>query len=360
MEHGTPITAGQDPLIGEMCREAFRKIIPLSVTVELTLQCNLRCVHCYNFDRDKPLPVSKDQLAFEDWQRVFRELREAGTLFLNLTGGEAMAHPRFWDLLDEAAANRFAVTILTNGTFLAPQITKRLAAHPAVTAVSISLYGTTEDTHRAITQGTIPLSRVMEGVERLRDLDVCVHLKWILMKGNAHETEAFIEKAEQLGVPYNIDSTITGRYDGEKNSLATRVEIDTLEKLYRGPLRSHLVKRELKSEPAADEFRCNCARGNAAIFSNGDVTSCIAVPLPAGNVLRQSFGEIWKSSPVFQQIRNYKPGDYTDCAPCEIRAWCRRSPGPPTVLHGEYTGIDPWVCEEAGTLRKIMEDPNGS
>ncbi len=354
MEHGTPITADQDPLIREMCVEAWNKIIPLSVTVELTLQCNLRCVHCYNFDREKPIPVPSTQLSFEDWQRVFLELKESGTLFLNLTGGEAMAHPRFWDLMDEAAKNRFAVTLLTNGTYLVPKVTERLAAHPALTAVSISLYGTTEETHRSITQGKVPLQRVLDGLNRLREFDVPVQLKWILMKGNAHETGAFLELAGRLDLPCKIDSTITSRYDGEKNSLATRVEIDTLEKLYRGPLRSQLRKNE------SGDFKCNCARGNAAIFSNGDVTSCIAVPLPAGNVLRQSFGEIWKTSPVFERIRNLELEDFPHCAPCGIRAWCRRNPGPPTALHGDYTGIDPWVCEEAETIRKIMADSTGS
>ena len=46
---------------------ATEKCIPLTVTLELTLRCNLRCVHCYNFDRDLPyLPLKKREEELSD------------------------------------------------------------------------------------------------------------------------------------------------------------------------------------------------------------------------------------------------------------------------------------------------------
>ena len=33
---------------------AYDACIPLHVSLELTLRCNIRCTHCYNFDRDQP------------------------------------------------------------------------------------------------------------------------------------------------------------------------------------------------------------------------------------------------------------------------------------------------------------------
>ena len=35
---------------------AHDNLVPLNVSLEITLACNIRCVHCYNFDRDLPLP----------------------------------------------------------------------------------------------------------------------------------------------------------------------------------------------------------------------------------------------------------------------------------------------------------------
>ena len=79
-------------------------------------------------------------------------------------------------------------------------------------------------------------------------------------------------------------------------SLATRVDVETLEALYREPLRALIQPGP--SSPTDDEFKCNCARGNAAVSSTGEVYPCIATPLRAGNIRERSFVEIWNESPV--------------------------------------------------------------
>lgn len=333
-------------VVGALSREAYKSCIPLNVSLELTLACNLKCVHCYNFDRDQPR--KSDELSFDDWRRVMRELREEGTLFLNFTGGEAMAYPRFWDLLAYAAELRFAVTVLTNGTLLTDAACDRLASNPALAGVSLSIYGNESATHDGLTQVRGSWERTMRGAERMRARGVLVQLKYIVMRGNAHEVGAFLAR----GLPTQVDATITGRYDGTHGSLATRADVATVADLYRGPLRGHLSKR--KSEPADDEFKCNCARANAAVLSNGDVTPCIAVPLRVGSVRAAPFGEIWRNAPGFRRIRGLKVADFATCAPCPLKAWCRRSPGPAVALHGEFTGVDPWVCEEAAAIKEIV------
>ena len=122
-------------------RQAFRESIPLNATLEITLRCNLRCVHCYNFDREAPRVSPAPELTFPEICRLLDDLRPLGTLFLSLTGGEAMVHPRFWDILDEAAARSFAVALLSNGTLLTESACDRLAAYPNLWNVSLSVYG---------------------------------------------------------------------------------------------------------------------------------------------------------------------------------------------------------------------------
>ena len=44
-------------ILQDLNARAYDRCIPLNVTLELTLRCNIRCTHCYNFDRDQPRPV---------------------------------------------------------------------------------------------------------------------------------------------------------------------------------------------------------------------------------------------------------------------------------------------------------------
>jgi radical SAM protein with 4Fe4S-binding SPASM domain len=331
---------------------AYDGCIPLNVSLELTLRCNIRCTHCYNFDRDQARPAPDGELSMAEIRTLLDDLRRAGTLFLQLTGGEAMVHPRFWEIADEAAARGFAVTVLSNGTLLTEAACDRLAAYANLWGVSLSVYGARAETHDAVTQVAGSYERTMAGARRMAARGARVGLKFVLMKANASEAGAMIAGAEAEGFEYTIDPTITGRYDGTSGSLATRVGPEDLEALYQGPLRSMI--RPGPADPTDDEFKCNCARGNAAVSSTGEVYPCIATPLRAGSIRERSFVEIWNESPVFQRIRGLRVADFKTCAPCDLKSWCRRSPGPAYVLTGDYTGVDPWTCREAELIRAIV------
>jgi MoaA/NifB/PqqE/SkfB family radical SAM enzyme len=121
-------------ILEDLHGRAYDHCIPLQVTLELTLRCNIRCTHCYNFDRDQPRPASGAELSLEEIRALMDDLRRAGTLFLSLTGGEAMVHPRFWEIADEAAARGFALQVLSNGTLLTEAACDRLASVSASTA----------------------------------------------------------------------------------------------------------------------------------------------------------------------------------------------------------------------------------
>ncbi|MHC4607726.1 MAG: radical SAM/SPASM domain-containing protein, partial [Planctomycetota bacterium] len=294
------LSSGTCDLIGEINRVAFRECIPLNVTCEITLACNVRCVHCYNFDRDAPPPPA-DELTPGEWKRVLAELRAAGALFVSFSGGEPLVHPAFFDLMDEAARLHFAVQVLTNGTALNAENARRIGAYRNLMAVGIALFGATDAAHEAVTRTPGSFRRAVDGAKLLRDAGAAVTLKFTVMRGNAREAGDMIRLAEGLGLPYLVDPTVTCRYDGARDSLAGRADPEELEALYRGPLRGLLRVRP--SEPGDDEWMCNCARGNCAITATGDVYPCIAAPWKAGSVRERPFAEIWRSSPVFERIR---------------------------------------------------------
>jgi radical SAM protein with 4Fe4S-binding SPASM domain len=351
-------------LLGHVQEWAYRTLVPLNASIELTLRCNIRCLHCYNFDRDEPRAKcgttgetgtpGKPELSTEEILRVMEELRAAGSLFLQLTGGETLSHPDLFVILDHARKLNLSVQLLTNGTMLRPGVAARLASYQNLLGVSVSIYGATAEVHDGITQMPGSFRRTWDGIERLRHLGVTVRVKLILMKQNAHEVAAMRAEADRRGLPYLVDLNITSRHDGTHGSLQTRMDRAQVEALYRGPLADMALRTPRK--PTEQTFPCNCARGNVGITATGDVVPCVAVPWAAGNIREQPFAEIWRSSPVFQRIRGLKIADYEHCAPCAHQSYCRRSRGAAVTASGSYTGIDPFVCTQAEIAHEIADE----
>ena len=347
-------------IVGHLQRQAYLQTIPLNASLELTLRCNLRCLHCYNFDRDTDGPACGSdgalapELSLDEICRVLGELREAGTLFLALTGGEVLSAPHLFPVMDRARELGFAVQLLSNGTMLRPGVAARLAGYRNLTGVSISVYGATPEVHDGITQVRGSWRRTWAGADRLRAQGIAVRMKVIVMRANAHEVGAMRGMAEARGLSTAVDVNITARNDGTSGSVATRATEEQLVELYRGALADLAPKTAHVVDEAS--FPCNCARGNCAISSRGDVQPCISVPWVAGNIRRQPFAEIWRSSPVFQQIRGFKMADYPKCAPCPDKAFCSRDRSAAYNASGRYTGNDPFVCSVAGIARKVVEE----
>src|SRR5581483_4846708 len=85
-------------VIGAALEVFKRERVPAEVMLEVTHRCNLPCTHCY-------LPDHEDhgELSFDEICGIFDQLREAGTLFLTLTGGEVLSRSDFLEIVDAAA-----------------------------------------------------------------------------------------------------------------------------------------------------------------------------------------------------------------------------------------------------------------
>jgi len=74
------------------------------------------------------------------------------------------------------------------------------------------------------------------------------------------------------------------------------------------------------------------------ISFTGKVFPCIGAPIIAGDLRRDSFGNIWKNSPEFKKIRNLKASDFKSCETCNVIDYCQRSSGAIYCDTGDYTG----------------------
>ncbi|MBO4259654.1 radical SAM protein [Streptomyces griseorubiginosus] len=177
-------------------------------TWEINLGCDYDCVMCYL--REKKF----EGLDMEGKRRLLALMRDAGVIWLQITGGEPLIDPDFPEAYRLAHQLGMQVEVLSNGSRLRkPHILNLLRTYPP-TKLTLSVYGATADTYDMVTRSRGGFDRFREGLDMARDAGLNIELSLIIVQDNAHEVDAMRAWAGQLGVRYkeyaNISPTIHG------------------------------------------------------------------------------------------------------------------------------------------------------
>ncbi|MFE2111242.1 radical SAM protein [Kitasatospora sp. NPDC059463] len=163
---------------------------------ELNKGCDFGCDHCFLGDR----PFAG--LDESGKHALLRTMRDAGVLWLQMTGGEPLIDRDFASSAQLAHDLGMMIEVQTNGSRLArPEILSALAsARPY--RVAVSLYGATPETYDAFTHSRGAYKRVTAGLRAAVDAGVPIRLTLIITAQTAPEQAQMHDMADALGVPY--------------------------------------------------------------------------------------------------------------------------------------------------------------
>ncbi len=335
-------TRSKDGPWAKLHEEAWSQYFPLFCTIETTLLCNLKCVHCYNFDRsESPKKELYQTLSWDVLEPLLYDLYTAGTLQVSFSGGEALLYPDLERAIRITTDLGMFARVKSNGVLLNENKIDQLIRAGAV-GVDISLYGSSSKNHDSFTRKTGSFEASWNNVLLCKEMGLEPEVSVMVTRHNAYEIDEMLDLFKKNNISCQVSMDMTGRYDGTDSSLDDRVTSEQFKRLLRGPHRGLFdVRREVH------EVQCACARTNCGISANGDVYPCIGAPIPAGNLKENSFLDIWNHSPVLKNIRALKYQDFSSCFGCKDAEFCERSSGSVYVNTGDYTGADPNLCKEA-------------
>jgi radical SAM protein with 4Fe4S-binding SPASM domain len=344
-----------------------RKHRPLSVHFDLTYRCNERCVHCY-LDHE-----NHGELTTGECLAVLEEIAKAGTLFLTFSGGEIFLRPDLFEILAAARRLHFDVSLKTNALLVTRERAARLR-ELGVRRVQISVYSEEPTVHDAVTKVKGSLERTLAAIPLLLEQGLQVKLACPLMKENLMAYRGVMALAENLGVPYVLDLTITPMMDGSDGPLAHRVSTAELLPVLQDPALhgcdpqpvsqaagtdetwspsfSSAVTSGIDSS-AYDDLPCSAGHNSCYISPYGDVFPCVQLPQAAGNLRRERFADIWYYAPQLEQLRAVRESQLPVCSRCEIRAYCERCPGLAWMEGGDLLGAYERACQLAEQKAKL-------
>ena len=350
-----PQTPGT-PVMDRLIARTVRRNVPLSVHFDLTYRCNERCVHCYLDHEDH------GELLTSECLEILEQLASSGALFLTLSGGEIFLRKDLEEILSCARRLHFDVSLKTNALLVTRARAERLE-RLAVRRVQISVYSSDPAVHDAVTKVPGSLVRTLAAIPLLLEQGISVKLACPLMKENLLAYRGVMALAEELGVPYVLDMTITPMMDGSRGPIEHRVSAEALLPVLQDAALPGCRPSAQKEEDlpamlgsatssgmesgAYDDLPCSAGHNSCYISPYGDVYACVQLPIPAGNLRHRRFDEIWHGSSTLKKVRAMRESELPICSRCEIRKYCERCPGLAWMEGGDLLGAYERACELA-------------
>ena len=145
--------------------------------------------------------------------------------------------------------------------------------------------------------------------------------------------------------------TITPMMNGDASLLRLRITSDNLRNVFNDSTLVGNVEEFCAPPTAIDEDTLEgypCSAGHTAAYVSpwGDVYPCVQFPMTCGNVREQKFGDIWKNSPQFAEVRGIRGKHLTTCSSCSHLGSCTRCPGL-AWMEGNMRGPSTVDCEKS-------------
>ena len=294
----------------------------------ITHRCNLRCRHCYQDDFQSEMSLEDLLAVLDKYERFLKERNLTG--HINLTGGEPLASPYFFELAGEIVRRGMTFSILTNGTLINEDNAARIALlHPRF--VQVSLDGG-PDVHDAI-RGEGASAAAYRGIDWMKEFGVHVLVSFTAQRMNRFELEDVARIAEKHKVDKLWwDRVIIPKEEDKDHLMLTPRQFRLL--AWRSGRLTKKTRREDGSSlvtsvrglqflycPDTGTYSCQAGRNLLIIKANGDMMPCRRLPDIIGNVKDGEIGTIINASPVMKELR--EAGIPRDCEGCPHASKCR-------------------------------------
>jgi radical SAM protein with 4Fe4S-binding SPASM domain len=321
---------------------------PLTVTLELTERCNLRCPHCY-----VPRTENVEELTSFEVFGIIDQLAETNAIWLSLTGGEPLLRDDLTAIIEHAAKRRFCVGLKSNATLLDGRKIEELWG-AGLTSLYGSLYHPAAAQHDRFVGLKGAWNRTVDAMRRFKALGGRVNIGIVMMRWNSDGILDLEQICRENEWEYTIDGYVFPKLDGDKGVLEYRASKKQIkEVLSKSELHKiHMERGYPEKDPQSNI--CPVGRASSWIAPNGDLYTCRMLPWKLGNLRHGSYKEIWQTSPVREKILSLLWGDSDECLGCELSRFCVRCPGMSLLETGDVNKPTPMMCSLAEVEREIL------
>ncbi len=349
-----------------LCRKCAALNLPVSGIFELTPRCNLSCKMCYiRMTPEEMAPIGKEKTA-KEWISLGKEARDAGMVFLLITGGEPTLRPDFPEIYRALAQMGLSISINTNGTLITDEIKEVFKELPPA-QINLTLYGVSPEDYADFCSNGNAFYAVKDALDWFEKENILVHLNATFTPSNYTKWT----KLEDFAKDRNLELRATcycfpptRRNDCDDCNGFARLTPEAAgsvmaeEILYRmGPdailRRSENISSPLQKSCDLDNgepMQCLAGRAQFWIAWEGSMTPCGMLSTPRTAPFEYGFESAWKQ--LCKSVSDIRL--CAECNNCEHRDVCMNCAAVTYAETGRFEGKPEYMCEMIKSYRNTI------
>lgn len=342
--------------------------VPLNASLELLPLCNMNCDMCYVRLSRAEMESQGRLRSADEWLTLAEQMRDAGTLFILLTGGEPLLYPEFRTVYLGLRRMGMILTVNTNGTLVDEEWAEFFAEHPP-RRINITLYGTDEETYEKLCHYPGGFEKTLQGIRLLRARRVDVKINGSLVRANRGDIRRIVEIAEELETAVNIDTymypAVRERhrsFDQQSRLLpeeAARGKMAflraTMEAKEYGAValgKTAAVKHTEKGERVPGEMQCQAGKTSFTVNWQGYMRPCVMLTEPSVPAFTTDFMTAWRQLSERTAQIHLSP----ECSACSLRRICQNCAACARLETGSYDGVPEYMCRYTEETLRLSKE----
>ena len=332
--------------IGTPDYKTIRLGYPISINMELTMECYANCLYCYANRNLK----DKSMLTLSEIKDVIKQAKQNGVYQIDINGGDVLLHPDIKEILYELVINGYHPLVSTK-TILSKDIIDYIVSLKNV-RLQISLDSANpEILHKLIGVSDSYLTGMSTALAYLSKKHIKTQINIVLTKFNSD----FLEIKKLLDYIARYETVTEVRFSpcgcslykknfreivlSAKQMDSVMMKVEDMKESYPNlkiRFSSFEKKRDYAKENREKAFRnralCTGGTRFAVLLPNGDMTICEELydnpHFVLGNIRENSIEEIWNSPKALSLYKSpIKDDTESPCKACSIQKDCRTGVG---------------------------------
>lgn len=276
-----------------MSKKAIHPALPVSVSVEPTTSCNLRCPECPSGLRSFSRPTGMLDPSF--FKEVIDQIHKRVFYLTFYFQGEPFLNPGFLEMVSYAAGKKMYTATSTNAHYFTDEVARK-TIESGLDRLIISIDGTSQKTYEQYRIGG-SLDKVVEGTKKilewkkkLNSSTPFVVFQFLVVRHNEHQIGEVKDLAGKLGVDKVVFKTAqVYNYSNGNDLIPLNEKYSRYKKMKDG---TYVIKNTLKDQ-------CWKLWHSSVITWDGNVVPCCFdkdAQHSMGTLKERPFSEIWNNS----------------------------------------------------------------